>query len=83
MHEQIQHEWTKEGPQIILIRIAKTTKWMSSFEEYISNLKLEAERGSAPNHKVPLDKFIKVADSIALRVTDIHPEHSMTIVKYF
>jgi hypothetical protein len=33
MHEQIQQEWTnslfhetKEGPQIILIRIAKTTK---------------------------------------------------------
>jgi hypothetical protein len=56
---------------------------MSSFEEYISNLKLEAERGSAPNHKVPLDKFIKVADSIAQRVTDTHPEHSMTIMKYF
>ena len=50
---------------------------MNSFEEYISSLKLEAERGSTPNYSVPLDRFIRVADTIAQKVSDINPEPSM------
>ncbi len=52
---------------------------MTSFDEYITNLKLEAERGSTPNYSVPLEKFIKVADNIAARVSGINPGLSMTV----
>jgi hypothetical protein len=50
---------------------------MSTFDEYIVNLKAEAERGSTPNFDVPIEKFINVADNIAGRVQSSDPTHSM------
>jgi hypothetical protein len=44
---------------------------MSSFDDYINNLKAEAERGSAPNYNVALEKFIRVADNISGRIGDV------------
>jgi hypothetical protein len=53
---------------------------MSTFDEYIVNLKAEAERGSAPNFDIPIDKFIRVADNIAGRVDASDPEPSMICI---
>jgi hypothetical protein len=51
---------------------------MNTFDDYINNLKAEAERGSTPNYNVPLEKFIRVADNIATRITDVQVQTSMS-----
>ena len=52
---------------------------MTNFDDYINNLRAEADRGSAPNHTIPIKKFIGVADNIKGRIAEIKPVASMCI----
>lgn len=43
------------------------------FDEYISSLKVESERGAVPNNEVPLERFIQVARNILKKIEDLKP----------
>lgn len=49
------------------------------FDEYISSLKAESERGAVPNNEVPLEKFINVARNILKKLEDLRPVPSMIV----
>lgn len=56
---------------------------MKTFQDYLDDLKLEAERGSSPNYKIPIEKFIGVADNISSRIQEVKPVESMSYVIFF
>ena len=51
---------------------------LGSFDEYITSLKAEAERGSSANHNVEIGKYIKVSQNIEKRINEIEPIESMS-----
>jgi proteasome lid subunit RPN8/RPN11 len=49
-----------------------------SFDDYLTSLKEEAERGSTPNHSIEIDKYIKVSQNLERRINEIEPVESMS-----
>lgn len=53
------------------------------FDEYITSLKAESERGAVPNNEVPLEKFIQVARNILKKIEDLNPSSGIVPASNF